>query len=121
MSYRYLNRLHFSVRLKNRPITRTAIFLNIRFFKPFDLRSFTSCDQLQNYHSVNLNFLNEKIVSAPQNTCNEFTEVSFTQDYSKLFRPKIVLITVDKCRENFLQNSNLAPTTCITLQCFLIV
>ena len=67
MSYRYLNRLHFSVRLKNRPITRTAIFLNIRFFKPFDLRSFTSCDQLQNYHSVNLNFLNEQIISAPQN------------------------------------------------------
>ena len=33
MSYRYLSRLHFSVRFKNRPITRTAIFFNIHFFK----------------------------------------------------------------------------------------
>jgi hypothetical protein len=80
MSYRYLNRLHFSVRFKNRPITRTALFFNIHFFfKPFDLRSDTSGNQLQSYKLVNLNFLNEKIVSAPQNTCNEFTEVSFTQ------------------------------------------
>ena len=80
MSYRYLNRLHFLLRFKNRPITRTAIFLNLYFIlKTFDLRSVTSGNQLQHYHSVNLNFLNEKTVSAPQNTCSEFTEVSFTQ------------------------------------------
>ena len=80
MSYRYLFRLHFLVRFKNRPITRTAIFFNIHFIlKTLDLRSFTSGDELQNYHSINLNFLHEKIVSAPQNTCSEFTEVSFTQ------------------------------------------
>jgi hypothetical protein len=79
MSYRYLSRLHFSVRFKNRPITRTAIFFNIHFFlNPLDLRSVTSGDELQNNNSVHFNFLNEKIVSAPQNTCNEFTEVSFT-------------------------------------------
>jgi hypothetical protein len=67
MSYRYLNRLHFLVRFKNRPITRTAIFLKYPFyFKTFDLRSVTSDDQLQHYHSINLNFLNEKTVSAPQ-------------------------------------------------------
>jgi hypothetical protein len=37
MSYRYLIRLHFSVRFKNRPITRTAIFLNLHFIlKTFD-------------------------------------------------------------------------------------
>jgi hypothetical protein len=80
MSCRYLNRLHFLLRFKNRPITRTAIFLNLHFIlKTLDLRSVTSDDQLQNYNSVDLNFLNEKIVSAPQNTSNEFTEVSFTQ------------------------------------------
>jgi hypothetical protein len=68
MSYRYLFRLHFLVRFKNRPITRTAIFLNLHLFlKTFDLKSVTSDDQLQNYHSINLNLLNEKIVSAPQN------------------------------------------------------
>ena len=45
MSYRYLNRLHFLVRFKNRPITRTAIFFNIQFFlRIFDLRSVTSDD-----------------------------------------------------------------------------
>jgi hypothetical protein len=32
-----------------------------------DLKSFTSGDELQNYHSANLNFLNEQIISAPQN------------------------------------------------------
>ncbi len=59
MSYRYLFRLHFSVRFKNRPITRTAIFFNIQFFlRIFDLRSVTSGDELQNYNSINLNFLN---------------------------------------------------------------
>ena len=80
MSYRYLNRLHFLVRFKNRAITRTAIFLNIHFIlKTFDLRSVTSDDQLQHYHSINLNFLHEKTVLAPQNTCNEFAEVSFTR------------------------------------------
>ena len=85
MSYRYLNRLHFSVRFKNRPITRTAIFLNLHFIlKTFDLRSVTSGNQLQNYHSVNLNFLNEKTVIAAQNTCNEFTEVRFYR--GKVFR-----------------------------------
>jgi hypothetical protein len=68
MSYRYLIRLHFLVRIKNRPITRTAIFRQYPFIlKTFDLRSDTSGDQLQNYNSVDLNFLNEKIVSAPQN------------------------------------------------------
>jgi hypothetical protein len=68
MSYRYLNRLHFLLRFKNRPITRTAIFLNIHFFlKTLDLRSVTSGDQFQKYNSENLNFLNGKIVSAPQN------------------------------------------------------
>jgi hypothetical protein len=36
------------------------------YFKTFDLRSVTSDDQLQHYHSINLNFLNEKTVSAPQ-------------------------------------------------------
>ena len=76
MSYRYLNRLHFSVHFKNRPITRTAILLQYPFFlKTSDLRFVTSGDQLQNYHSVNLNFSNEKIVSALQNTCGQFTEV----------------------------------------------
>jgi hypothetical protein len=39
----------------------------------------TSGDELQSYNSANLNFHHEKIVSAPQNTCSEFTEVSFTQ------------------------------------------
>jgi hypothetical protein len=68
MSYRYLSRLHFLERFKNRPITRTAIFFNIHFIlKTLDLRFVTSRDQLQNYHSVHLNFLNEKIVSARQN------------------------------------------------------
>jgi hypothetical protein len=67
MSYRYLNRLHFSVRFKNRPITRTAIFFKIHFsLKTFELKSLTSDDQLQDFSLVNLNFLNEKIVSAPQ-------------------------------------------------------
>ncbi len=84
MSYRYLNRLHFLARFKNRPITRTAIFLNLHFIlKTLDLRSVTSGDELQNYHSANLNFLNEQIISAPQNTCNEFTEVSFTLEKGK--------------------------------------
>ena len=79
MSYRYLLRLHFLLRFKNRPITRTAIFLNLHFIlKTFDLRSVTSGNQFQNYHSVNLNFLNGKIVLTLQNTCGEFTEVSFT-------------------------------------------
>ena len=85
MSYRYLFRLHFLLRFKNRPITRTAIFLNIHFIlKTFDLRSVTSGYELQNSHSVNLNFLHEKIVLAAQNTCNEFTEVSFYR--GKVFR-----------------------------------
>jgi hypothetical protein len=60
MSYRYLFRLHFLVRFKNRPITRTAIFFNLHFIlKTFDLRSVTSGDQLQNYHSVKINFIGE--------------------------------------------------------------
>ena len=68
MSYRYLIRLHFLVRFKNRPITRTEILLNIRFIlKTLDLRYVTSGNQLYNYHSINLNLLNEKTVSAPQN------------------------------------------------------
>jgi len=75
MSYRYLNRLHFLVHFKNRPITRTEIFLNLHFIlKTLDLRSFTSGDELQNYHSINLNFLHEKIVSAPQNKFYPATE-----------------------------------------------
>jgi hypothetical protein len=71
MSYRYLIRLHFLVRFKNRPITRTAIFLKYPFyFKTLDLRSLASGDQLQNHHSVNLNFLNQKIVSANRSKFN---------------------------------------------------
>jgi hypothetical protein len=47
MSYRYLIRLHFLVRFKNRPITRTEILLNIRFIlKTLDLRYVTSGNQL---------------------------------------------------------------------------
>jgi len=66
MSYRYLIRLYFLLRFKNRPITRTAIFRQFPFIlKNFDLSSVTSDDQLQNYHSVNLHFLHEKLVSTP--------------------------------------------------------
>ena len=80
MSYRYLCRLHFLVRFKNRPITRTAIFLNIHFIlKTFDLRFVTSGDELQNYHSANLNFHHEKIVSAHQNNCSKFHPSFFAQ------------------------------------------
>jgi hypothetical protein len=87
MSYRYLSRLHFLVRFKNRPITRTAIFFNIYFIlKTLDLRFLTSGNQLQNYNSVNLNLL-KKIVSVPFHNelvevhfnYTEFAEVSFTQ------------------------------------------
>jgi hypothetical protein len=86
MSYRYLLRLHFLLRFKNRPITRTAIFLNLHFIlKTFDLRSVTSGNQFQNYHSVNLNFLNGKIVLTLQNTCGEFTEESFTRNKGDCF------------------------------------
>jgi len=61
MSYRYLIRLHFLARFKNRPITRTAIFLKYPFyFKTLDLGSATSGDEFQNYHSVILNLLHEK-------------------------------------------------------------
>jgi hypothetical protein len=43
MSYRYLIRLQFLVRFKNRPITRTAIFLNLHsILKTLDLRSVSS-------------------------------------------------------------------------------
>ena len=75
MSYRYLCRLHFLARFKNRPITRTAIFLKYPFyFKTLDLRSATSGDEFQNYHSVILNLLHEKIVLAPQNKFYPKTE-----------------------------------------------
>ena len=83
MSYRYLSRLHFLVRFKNRPITRTAIFFNIYFIlKTLDLRFLTSGDELQNYNSVDLNFLHEKIVSAPQNKINPKSSTK-TRLYSK--------------------------------------
>jgi len=79
MSYRYLNRLHFSLRFKNRPITRTAIFFNIRFIlKTLDFRYATSGDDITELSFSKFEFSTLKITSAPQNTCSEFTEVSFT-------------------------------------------
>jgi hypothetical protein len=79
MSYRYLIRLNFLVRFKNRPITRTAILLNIRFIlKTLDLRYVTSGDDITELSFSKFEFSAIKITSAPQNTCNEFTEISFT-------------------------------------------
>ncbi len=81
MSYLYLNRLHFLVCFKNPPITRTAIFLNHHFIlKTFDLRFVTSGAELQNYHSVNFNFLHEKIVSALQNNFHPYYPMPNTQN-----------------------------------------